>query len=849
LKTRNPWLLNRLLLDCPCDVRFSGVPGIVAEVIRMSAIGRPLGFLALGIALGFPLPLLSQDCLGEVGSCEIPALYPRKIAVSGQFAYVAAPAGGDLYTGRFSVVDISDPVNPEETGFIEWCADPRGIAVSAGYAYVSVRGTPCVPDWEDQFHIKVIDVSDPTSPKEVATTPGIVGHYGLAISGSLLYAASDEGLRIYDISSPTSPSLVGFNDSLGYLYDVDVQGSYAYVVYGGAGFKVVDVSDPQNPTEVGHVSMPVNPFAVVVVGGVAFVAGYGYDVRVVDISDPTDPQFVRAIIGTGGTYNLAISGDYLYVPSNELRVVEIVDPLNPTVVGEAEISGVDVAVADGLAYLLTFDLIVLDVSCFESFPGTTIITHGFQLDEIEPPPWTFAMANAVADRAGWGGKETGQVLEYVKNTGELVPCQSAQCTAEGEGETVVVLDWADDSNEAGGGFSEAAAESFFAALIEGSQEDPPLVNLNKMHFIGHSRGTIVNSEIAERLIAAGYPPPQQMTTLDPHDAGAVGDAPEEGFSWDDYDVNKEHPEYDCHGESSTPGVCAWEGVGYQDNYWQDELGCPFPYHLNGLELYGSSNFHQNDLEINFCHSDTHIWYYFTIDTIAETHPTEGRTPGDNWFGEVTGCTGLGSPREAPMTRGFDGYNLSRIGGSYGARCPYGPGEKQEVLFDFRLKEGLVNGDFERPGVSGQTAGWSFHGGGLEGEIRHYVDYYLALSGGEWAQHNRFYMPEDAGAIGYCRQVVDPGESDGLSLVLARTGVPDREMLPAAQQVLSVETDWECFRAPVTPDEQGKAVQIMFSVSSALNPTVYIDDIRISGPGMFTDGFESGDTSAWTAAVP
>lgn len=43
-------------------------------------------------------------------------------------------------------------------------------------------------------------------------------------------------------------------------------------------------------------------------------------------------------------------------------------------------------------------------------------------------------------------------------------------------------------------------------------------------------------------------------------ARRAGERPEGGL--DNYDVNREHPDYECHAQSSTPGVCAWKGTGY-----------------------------------------------------------------------------------------------------------------------------------------------------------------------------------------------------------------------------------------------------------------------------------------------
>jgi len=478
-------------------------------------------------------------------------------------------------------------------------------------------------------------------------------------------------------------------------------------------------------------------------------------------------------------------------------------------------------------------------------PPTTVISHGFQLSGTVPD-WPYALADAIARRAGAEGGADGRVYVYEPATGDLSACQEVWCTTSGVGHTVIVFDWADDSNEEGAGFSEAAAAALFAGLLTWSQEPSPVVDLDRLHFIGHSRGTVVNSEVAERLIAAGLPPPVQVTTLDPHDAGGAFLAQNlDAGGLDDYDVNWEHPEYDCHAQSSTPGVCSWIGTGYNDNYWQNDSACLFIY-PRGMELYGVANFHQNALDDPFCHSDTHRWYLLTADTDALTHPVTGNPPGVDWYGSGTDCSTI--QRTTPLARTADGYNLSETGAGTANRCPAGPNSLQQVLFDFGLQEGLVNGDFERIRAGQEQAGWSFHGGAMQASLGADTDNYLILQGGEWARHNRFHLPAATKAIQLCRKVAAASPSDLLSMLISSAGAADREMLTPAQQTVSAAADWDCLEAAVLPSETGKTAQIQLSLTNSANPTVFIDDIRLFVP-IFEDGFENGETSAWSATMP
>src|SRR6185436_19657069 len=86
---------------------------------------------------------------------------------------------------------------------------------------------------------------------------------------------------------------------------------------------------------------------------------------------------------------------------------------------------------------------------------------------------------------------------------------------------VLVNNWIQESFISESGFSEAAADAFFAALVQLDRDTGGAVFRSPIHLIGQSRGTIVTSELAQRLgtyrVGPQKPPDVQMTLLDPHD--------------------------------------------------------------------------------------------------------------------------------------------------------------------------------------------------------------------------------------------------------------------------------------------------------------------------------------------
>jgi len=467
--------------------------------------------------------------------------------------------------------------------------------------------------------------------------------------------------------------------------------------------------------------------------------------------------------------------------------------------------------------------------------GTTVITHGYQTGG-SVPDWSFVVADAIRLRAGGG-----RVLEYIPTTGELQICSHWACGPQAEdGETIIVFDWANDSNDSGEGFSESAAEALAAVLVRSSASDPPLVNLEHLHLIGHSRGAVVNSEAAERLIAAGFPAPEHVTNLDPHDSGALrapGEDPEKQLSWEDLEVNEEHPEYVCSdppGEAS--GVCSWAGVGFNDNFWRDIDNLVCFLDPDGKVVPGSADLDASGLD-DLCHSDVHRWYYFTIDTAAATHPVSGNPPGADWF-EPANTSCATSSRTWPLARTVDGFNFSRMAGA-AMRCPDEPARRQAVHFDFNLREGLVNGAFDKEGSGGaDIPGWSFHGGGGTAAVSTLGDNFLDLYAGQWRTRNRLLLPRFTTGVRFCRRVFDPGSGESFSVRLLGDG-GDRVLY---EETLTAVTDWECTVVPVWEDERQTVARLRLELGdlgSGSSANVGVDDVRL----------ELGQTTNWSGQAP
>ncbi len=267
------------------------------------------------------------------------------VYVSGKYAYVTSP--GPLLPssdGNLSIIDVSDPSNPTETGLISTTtlSGASSVHVSGKYAYVASESIY-------NKSLSIIDVSNPSNPTEmgVIKDAALFGASSVYVSGKHAYVVSkaDDSLSIVDISDPNNPTLkVVVTDAvLNNAYSVYVSGKYAYVASAGSSsLSVFDISDPSNPTKVGFISAatPSGAVSVYVSGKYAYVVSMTKDsLSVIDVSDPSNPT-ETGVITNGTTLNGAasvyVSGKYAYVASagsDGISIIDISDPSNPTEAG------------------------------------------------------------------------------------------------------------------------------------------------------------------------------------------------------------------------------------------------------------------------------------------------------------------------------------------------------------------------------------------------------------------------------------------------------------------------------------------------------------------------------------
>jgi hypothetical protein len=234
-------------------------------------------------------------------------------------------------------------------------------------------------------------------------------------------------------------------------------------------------------------------------------------------------------------------------------------------------------------------MIAIAVSPRASAGGVTLITHGFNSD-VES--WVVPMAGAMTRYAGFPGTNSScYVISITKNgSGDYVTSQTflagTNPLASDSGEIFIKLDWSTLSG-IGGASTVTIASNAAAALLSTNQipalNGHPLVEF-PLHFVGHSRGASVITEMARMLGAQGIWV-DHVTTLDPRPVSGLGD----------------------------PAMKNYANILFADNYWQkmgDGLFVP-----NGQAITGAYNRQLTNLDGGYLssHSDVHLWYHGTID--------------------------------------------------------------------------------------------------------------------------------------------------------------------------------------------------------------------------------------------
>jgi hypothetical protein len=204
--------------------------------------------------------------------------YATEIALGDERAFVAGGWGG-WGCPVFAVVDLADPSQPRELGFLDEEGDRDlynycRLAVSADASFVAGVdcGDRCDTSSEGGWgRLDLIDVSDPSTPVLAARARTEHEAYDVALEAGMAFVAvGPRGLEVFDVSEPKRPKRVGQLAVGDFLRWIEPIGDGHLVLGDRGALHVVDVREPERPQLVRSYRVPVRDE----LGGLALAEGH-----------------------------------------------------------------------------------------------------------------------------------------------------------------------------------------------------------------------------------------------------------------------------------------------------------------------------------------------------------------------------------------------------------------------------------------------------------------------------------------------------------------------------------------------------------------------------------------------
>lgn len=330
--------------------------------------------------------------LTTIGSVAVPV--NGGLDVAGQYAYVAS----DI---RMTVVKLTEPT-PVVMG--QLAGQALDLVVRGNRVYVL---TPT--------QIKVVNVTNPSSPTLVATINLGVSNQQIAVDGAYLYVADfNAGLRVLSLSNPDAPAQVALVAAT-QCTKVSA-GNGAALIATNVGMTYVDIQNPASPVKKGH-DASLTMLRAAMSGQFAYLASANNGLDVMNLGNGTNVTPVQTSSVLAGAAHLARMGHYVLAAQNpNLTVTDVQDPLNPVQIGQVAAWG-DFALQGSYAYVATGGgLAVVDlavpssptiVTTLDSVPSGMVSLDGTRLyivpqDSYEV--WTVDISNPTAPSLlGFGG--------------------------------------------------------------------------------------------------------------------------------------------------------------------------------------------------------------------------------------------------------------------------------------------------------------------------------------------------------------------------------------------------------------------------------------------------------------
>jgi hypothetical protein len=326
-------------------------PGALVQINLIGSLVGAVDVAAanghLYVATGYRLDvmdLVDPVSPSTVGKAVMGAI---KVAVDGDQAYASCHSSG------LRIVDVSVPATPVEVAVLATPGWTLSVAASDSLMFA--------PGGNDE--VRVFDTTDPADPVQISVAVSDGPFWDLEAVGDALYVANASSLRWIDVSDPLAPFEIGSNGNGARGFDV--AGDRLYIASSADRFEVFDISQPTSPAFQGRLMLPDSAHKVAVTSGHAYVAVWDHGLQIIDVSTPGGLSVVGAYGGVEYFSDVAASDSHVFVVgSGDLRILDVTTPASPIEVAIYDVgSGVrSVDVAGQYAYLGREPMTVLDIA-------------------------------------------------------------------------------------------------------------------------------------------------------------------------------------------------------------------------------------------------------------------------------------------------------------------------------------------------------------------------------------------------------------------------------------------------------------------------------------------------------
>ncbi|MFX0076575.1 MAG: LVIVD repeat-containing protein, partial [Candidatus Hermodarchaeota archaeon] len=240
----------------------------------------------------------------------------------------------------------------------------------------------CLAVSDNQAHVvhftegyNLINISNPYNPNILSTYTDLAEYcyqHEIAVKGNLAYITNEiEGLLVLDVSNPlnvTKVTQLQIEDSE--TEEVRISGNYIIVVNQVSWYNptykisIYNNTNQYNPTYIGtYRSTSSNPYSIDIKDDLAFIKELVYinsthsfkRISILNFSNPLNPFKIGEFGGLDSPRNIEFGDDLVFVADKGLRVFNISNFKNITLVGQFYDGGLgfllDIEYSDGLIYL------------------------------------------------------------------------------------------------------------------------------------------------------------------------------------------------------------------------------------------------------------------------------------------------------------------------------------------------------------------------------------------------------------------------------------------------------------------------------------------------------------------